>query len=217
VSELFFGPPERFGPLPFEPQSLDREMLEPELTAHLWDAFSSAMLQQYPQAQWYAEKLAVPIQPLVDAKIPMKVVDCVRDPRDVLVSIRSFSRATASSGFGQVDDESADKYVDRFVETVAACLDDIAATPSDVDHLALRYEDFARDIPSCAAQLETWLDVELDPGFVEHAVAEIPAHRTSESVDASIGRWRRELPTWEADKIWAALGPRLEIYGYTES
>jgi hypothetical protein len=111
----------------------------------------------------------------------------------VLVSIRAFSKSKLTAGFGQINGEDEDAYVDRFIATVGSCLDDIAATPPAVDHITLRYEDFSRDMNACAAQLGSWLDVELDADFVDQAAEYIPAHRTTRSIEESIGRWRHEL------------------------
>ena len=216
VTELFFGTDERFGPLPFVPESVDRKDIEPAVLAALWSAFSSGFLAKQPGARWYAEKLAVPFQPLVDAGIPLRVIDCVRDPRDILVSIRAFTDATGVAGFGRRVDDTEGEYLERFVGAVAARLEEMAATPAGVDRITLRYEDFARDLRSCAHRLEQWLDVAFDPLAVEQARDTMSHHRTTPSVDASIDRWVNELPREQADQIWAALGSRLEPYGYTE-
>jgi hypothetical protein len=140
-TELFFGETERFGPLPFEPESLQLDDLRPRLLAHLWSACSEAILDQQPTARWYAEKLAVPHRPLVEAGIPLRLIDCVRDPRDVLVSIRAFTASTGFDGFGRRPGEPEEQYVVRFIADFAQCLDDMAGTSPSVDRITLRYED----------------------------------------------------------------------------
>jgi hypothetical protein len=214
VTELFFGADDRFGPLPFEPQSLDRGEIEPDVVAALWSTFSTGFRRRNPNARWYAEKLAVPIEAVVAAGIPLKVIDCVRDPRDMLVSIRAFVAATGVDGFGQRPGDSDDDYLSRFIDVVARGLDDIASTPPDVDRMTLRYEDLARDVEGWSDRLAGWLGIALDPGAATHASTESADHRTSPSVEASIDRWTRELPEDQAVRIWSALGSRLEVLGY---
>jgi hypothetical protein len=216
VTELFFGADERFGPLPFAPESIDRHDIEPAVLAALWSAFSTGLLAKQPDARWYAEKLAVPVQPLVDAGISLRVIDCVRDPRDILVSIRAFTAATGVEGFGRRVGDTERAYLERFVGSVADRLYEMDATPAGVDRITLRYEDFARDLASCARRLEQWLDLEFDPLIVEQAHDTMSHHRTAPSVDASIDRWVNELSREQADRIWTVLGSRLEAYGYTE-
>ena len=215
VTELFFGEARRFGPLPFEPESLELGDLEQRALAHLWSACSEAMLDWQPSARWYAEKLAVPAQPIVDAGIPLRLIDCVRDPRDVLVSIRAFTAATGVDGFGRRAAEPEAEYLPRFITAFAQQLDDLAATPPSVNRITLRYEDFATDPDTTADRLGEWLGLTLDPGVATRSRREFPHHLTTPSVEASIGRWRRGLAAREADTIWEGLGSRLEPYGYT--
>jgi hypothetical protein len=211
---MFFGDARRFGPLPFEPASLDLGDLERRALAHLWSACSEAMLEKDPSARWYAEKLAVPAQPIIDAGVPLRLIDCVRDPRDVLVSIRAFTAAAGMDGFGRRPDEPESQYLERFIAAFAGRLDEMAATAPEVERISLRYEDFAGDPSGTAERLGAWLGVTLDPEIAKQSRMEIPHHLTTDSVEASIGRWKRELAPHEADAIWEGLGPRLEPYGY---
>jgi hypothetical protein len=217
VTELFFGEEGRFGPLPFEPESLDRADLERRVRSQLWTAFGASLLARQPGARWYAEKLAVPAALVVDAGIPLRLIDVVRDPRDVLVSIRAFTAATGVDGFGRRPGEPEADYLPRFVTSFADHLDEMAGTPSSIDRVTLRYETFVLDPDGTASRLGEWLGVTLDPHVFARSRAEIAHHLTSDSVDQSIGRWRGELAGDEADLIWDALGTRLEPLGYTRS
>jgi hypothetical protein len=175
------------------------------------------MLDQQPSARWYAEKLAVPVPTIVEAGIPLHLIDLVRDPRDVLASIRAFTGATRVDGFGRRPGEPEAQYLDRFVRSCAQRLDEMAAPLDGVARLALRYEDVVRDPAGTAETLGRWLDLELDPSVFEQSRTEIAQHLTTDSVEASIGRWTRSLDTAEADAIWDALADRLEPWGYTRS
>jgi hypothetical protein len=51
---------------------------------HIWSAWSEGARSGQPALRWYAEKLAVDIRQIDEASIPLRVIDLVRDPRDVL-------------------------------------------------------------------------------------------------------------------------------------
>ena len=125
ITEVLFDPAGRFGPIPFRPGLLDLRELETRVRAHLWAACSEAILTRQPTACWYAEKVAVPCGPLLDAGIPMRIIDCVRDPRDVLASIRAFTTVPGVDGFGRRPGEPEAAYLPRFVARFAERLDEI--------------------------------------------------------------------------------------------
>src|SRR4029077_15017140 len=135
--------------------------------------------ERNPSARWYAEKLAVPAQPLLDADIPLRLIDCLRDPRDVLVSIRAFTAATGVDGFGRRPGEPESRYLPRFVEAFARGLDELTATPPSVDRTIVRYEDVIQDISWLADRLGCWLDVPLDPHVAIRSRTENPHHLTT--------------------------------------
>ena len=199
------------------PSRLELGDLERRALRHLWSACSEAMLERQPSARWYTEKLAVPAPPIIDAGISLRLIDCVRDPRDVLSSIRAFTAATGMDGFGRRPGEPEAQFLPRFIDGFAQQLDGMAATPASVDRITLRYEDFAVDPVATAARLGEWLELPLDPGVATRSRREFPAHLTTDSVEESIGRWRQELSSSDADAIWEGLGSRLEPYGYTRS
>ena len=216
ISELLFGGSGRFGPLPFSPQILDRSELEPLVLAHLWSAFSESITAHVSEVRLYAEKLASPVGRVIDAGIPLRVVDCLRDPRDILASIRAFSSSINTMGFGQIAGENDDQYLVRFIDVVSACLNEMAATPSTVSRIVVRYEDFVSDTSRCAERLGNWIGVDLDSEVINRPEDELRRHMTSPSPKASIGRWRSDLRPGEADRIWEALGELLAPYGYRE-
>lgn len=216
VTALFFGEPEAFGPLPFDPQSLDRRELGGSILRQLWEAFSSSIHAKDASVRLYAEKLAVPAEPLLDAGIPLRIVDCIRDPRDVLASIRAFTAKTGVDGFGRRDNESESEYLPRYVERFGEKLDEMAHTPDGVNRVVIRYEDLVGDLPTVTATLGRWLGLEFDPSVAERSSSEHPEHVTSDSVADSVGRWSRDLTSEEAEYIWAALGSKLIAHGYSK-
>jgi hypothetical protein len=211
VTELLFGTSDRTGPLPWQVEALSVETLGPRVLHALWGACSAGFRERAPSSRWYAEKLACPVEPIAAAEIPLRVVDVVRDPRDVVASMSAFGDRSGPWGFGRAPGETHDEWIAGLVRTFAARIDTMLA-PSAGSTL-LRYEDFAVNLHATADLLGEMLDVHLD---ADAALAQRHEnHMTTRSAEESIGRWRRDLAPDLADAIWSTLGPRLEILGYT--
>ncbi|HUC33212.1 MAG TPA: sulfotransferase [Ilumatobacteraceae bacterium] len=212
VTEMLFGPDGRGGPLPWEATSLSTGRLGPRALHGLWDACSAGFVDQTPDARWYAEKLACPVDAVVDAGIEVHVIDIVRDPRDMVASMIAFGERSGPWGFGRSPQQSDADWIAGLVATLGQRLDEVSG-PSTVPTLLLRYEDFATDLHGTARLLEAAFGVTLDPDAV---LAQRPDHHvTTASVGVSIGRWRSDLPPDVSDALWSALADRLEPLGYT--
>src|SRR5262245_47968647 len=212
VTEMLFGPPDRGGPLPWDATSLSVGALGPRSLRALWAACSVGFRERSPQGRWYAEKLACPVEPVIEAGIPLQVLDVVRDPRDVVASMIAFGERSGPWGFGRTPGESAEPWIASLIGTFADRIDTMLA-PADAPTLLLRYEDFATDLDAAAETLGSRLGLDLDAHAVVRGRPE--QHVTSASVEESIGRWRRDLPGDIADTIWSRLGDRLEAVGYS--
>jgi hypothetical protein len=213
LTPFFFGAQPAWGPVPFESDVVDVTGLTAPLLRGMWTTFSDAVRVRHPAVRWYAEKLALPVEPFLEAGIELRIVDLLRDPRDMLASILAFT-ATGIDGFDDPHAGTVDEYVDRFVATLHEGLDRMDATPPDVDRVVVTYEDLATDLAGVAARLGRWLGVELDAGAVLGQRPAYAHHMTTDSVDASIGRWRTDLDGATAARVAAALGPRLVAHGY---
>jgi hypothetical protein len=214
VTDMLFGPPNRGGPLPWEATSLSVATLGTRALRGLWGACSTGFRERAPQGRWYAEKLACPVEPVIEAGIPLQVLDVVRDPRDVVASMIAFAERSGAWGFGRTPGESEDQWIATLIDTFVERIDTMIA-PAAVPTLMLRYEDFAVDLEAAAMMIGPKLGLDLDADAVLRARPE--HHVTSASVEESIGRWRRDLPAAMADTISSRLGPRLEALGYSSA
>jgi len=212
VTPFFFGDQPTWGPVPFTTEVLDVGTLTSPLLRSMWAAWSEQARVARPTARFYAEKLAVPIEPLLAAHLDLRLIDLVRDPRDILASIRSFT-ARGTDGFRRRAGQSEAEYLTGFVERTVERVGLLHATPSTVDQLVLRYEDLAGDVEAAAVRIGRWLGLELDPATVL-AQPDPKRHRTTPSVAESIGRWRRDLSAEEAATIAAALRVPMAQFGY---
>ncbi len=187
----FFFERDGAGPIPWSPTSLDRASFGLRSIDALWAACGDSLRARNPRATWYAEKIAFDLTDLDASNIEYRTIDLVRDPRDCLASIRAFTAATGVDGLDGAANLGDDEYVERFVAATRARLEEIAG-PRD-DRIVMRYEDFATDLAATASHLGHWLDEPFDAAAVEARRADLAHHRTTESVAASIGRWRRDL------------------------
>lgn len=194
VTDFFFGAQPSWVPMPFASDAVDVQGWRPLLLRAMWASASEALLAVRPEAKWYAEKLAVDDAPLRQAGIEVLRIDLVRDPRDILASRRAF---LAGGTEGWTRDAEA------FAEELMTRLDELDADPPD---LRLRYEDVARDLTVTARALSERIRVELRPDLVDRPVR----HVTTASIEASIGRWRRDLTEAET----ATVDPVVRRLGY---
>ncbi|MEO1062440.1 MAG: hypothetical protein AAFZ07_13570 [Actinomycetota bacterium] len=116
VTPFFFGPEPLWGPIPFETEVVELTALRRSLLRQMWVAWSGQARAARPAAELYAEKLAVDVRELVDAGLPVRAIDLVRDPRDVLASIRSFTDRGVD-GFGREGVVDEQEYLHRFLAT----------------------------------------------------------------------------------------------------
>jgi hypothetical protein len=199
--------------VPFASDVVDVSRLGPPLLRSMWEAWTGQALAGRPDARYYAEKIAIPIDPIVAAGIGLRVIDLVRDPRDILASIRAFT-ARGIDGFQRRSGQTEDEYAGGFVDRLERQLSTMSDTPAGVDRIILRYEDLVGDLRSAADRIGRWLGVRLDAAAVLRQREHYRHHMTTASTDESIGRWRRDLDPAEAERIAAALGPTLRPFGY---
>jgi hypothetical protein len=212
VTPFFFSSPPEWGPVPFTSDVVDVGRLQIPLLRSMWAAWSDEALARHSGACYYAEKLAVPIQALVEAGIDLRVIDLLRDPRDVLASIRHFTSG-GIDGFNRRSDQSEDDYLDDFIARTERHVESVHRT-HDVDRIVVRYEDLAADLAGASSRIGRWLDIRFDAQVVLDRRHAYRHHMTTGSVHESIGRWRRDLRPAEAEKIARAVGPLFQPFGY---
>lgn len=196
VTDFFFGEEPSWGPLPFASDALEVDAWRPALLRAMWSSASEAMLAVRPGATWYAEKLAVDEASLLDAGVEVVRVDLVRDPRDILASRRAFQAG------------GTERWARDAGGVCAELMSRIDELDRDPPEIRLRYEDLAADLDGTAEMLAEHLGVELRAEAVER----VEHHVTTTSLEASIGRWHRDLTSAEAD----ALAPVVRRLGYAD-
>jgi hypothetical protein len=145
---------------------------------------------------------------------PLRLLVLLRDPRDTYASLLAFREATkAELGQRQAADEA--DYFRRFIERQRDRLRWIAGLEESRDTAIVRYEDLVRDLRGVSGRLEGWLGVELDPDSVAGDRRVGWVHRTADSPEKSIGRWRSDVPPDVTDAIARDLAPELSALRFS--
>ncbi len=212
MGEIVYSEDPNLPPLPFPPEIVERHDLAREALSGLWSAFSRALFAR-GGARLYAEKFWGDVARLRAAGIDPYVVDLVRDPRDVVASVRAFNTKTGVPRFGR---ERAGDDAARLVTLVAGMAFRLRELTSATGErrILVRYEDLVQDLGSSSAAIGDVLGVDLDPRAVVAAESEMSRHITAPSVAASVGRWRSDLAEHEVAAIERRLGRAMESLGY---
>jgi hypothetical protein len=172
-------------------------------------------------ARYFVEKYNPGINPRVALELypDARELILVRDFRDMYSSIRAFNLKRGYTAFGRSDAHTEEGYLAHLAGGAARLLADWKARSLRA-HL-VRYEDL---VAAPAATLEgicAALGIAADPATVARAVeaaakeSEWTAlHKTSDSTEASVGRWRTELPMELQEAATDAFREPLEAFGY---
>ncbi len=130
----------------------------------------------------------------------MREVVIVRDPRDVLCSHVAYF------------DSSQDK---AFLQLSHSC-SQLTAIKAEAgpDVCIIRYEDMVRGDAATFARLGAFLRAEIGPVRKEAGERMFAQHATSFSPEASIGRWRTDLPGSLQMQCAQTWGGFLQLFGY---
>lgn len=216
MAELLEGSPYHIGPLPFSPRSVQLNDFTARLTLHLWAAFSESVVSQARNGQrYYAEKAwGDSVEMLTSGGIRVRLVNLVRDPRDVVASIRAFDKKRGYYGFGRQRGQSDAEYFATLVERMVHSLDRMHRRARRHDHLWIRYEDLVRDRALATDRLSRWLGVDLQAEAGEPRGREYHRHSTTQDPADSVGRWHDALTSDEVSQIDRALGESMRRFGY---
>lgn len=217
MQAFVYGNPAIVSGLPFHTRELDRAALKRATLTGVWQAFSDVAREATtPSPRLYAEKFWGDLTPVIEAGLEPIVIDLVRDPRDILCSIRAFRDKLGRDVFERSPSEGARQQLARSVAGMRFRLASFAEQ-LPVPQILLRYEDLVGDLPLQAARLGDLLEVELDPGAAAQLTAEAARHMTSSTVKSSVGRWREDLSAADIQFIESQLGDRMVELGYPPS
>jgi Sulfotransferase family len=177
-----------------------------------------ALSQSVAGARRFAEKLYPSLLADVLAEVDGSTVELisVRDPRDMLCSLSGMSWWRKHSRGGGSE-------LGARLPALAAQLKRVVERRRRRGERAhvVRYEDLAARPHEALESILAFAGLDAAPAtigrMVEHGFADIPeyrAHRTTDSVEASVGRWRRELEPSLQELCADAFGEALVEFGY---
>jgi hypothetical protein len=213
------------GPLPWDLPGISGSCLAERSFGALWDCFAEEVVAAHgigigsqrgtsARGKYWAEKAAFPWLDPVRPGRPVRVIQVVRDPRDVWVSANAFN--PRMRGLGRLPAETDWDYLHRFARNARRALSEHIRSDRGAESAVVRYEDLVADPWSECRRLGAWLGISLDPRALEELARSHAEHLTSSSPLASIGRWREELGRNEAAVIWDVAGDVMSCLGYEE-
>jgi sulfotransferase family protein len=143
----------------------------------------------------------------------------VRDFRDMIASMRAYNERKAFGDFGRRVAESEAEWVTNLRRGVVALRD--AWRERGEPGALVRYEDLVLQPENALPPILAYLGLDAAPETVARLIAaaapDAPAlqgHATAASPQASIGRWRQDLPPDLRTSVEETFGELLEEFGY---
>jgi hypothetical protein len=136
----------------------------------------------------------------------------------MVASIFAFNRKWDSRAFGRSEDTDDRQHV-KALTGITNSLVRSWRERLERAHL-VRYEDLVLEPEETIVRLLEYLELDSSPALrrrIGAAAAKRTAHGTSASPEASIGRWRRELPPQLQEDCEEAFGEAMELFGYSDS
>jgi hypothetical protein len=183
-----------------------------------YDALSRA--EEKPEALFYAEKFQPDHLPRIARELDprAKEVILVRDFRDLICSALAFNAKRGTVDFGRELVSSDEDYV-RYIGLHARRLVQAWQSRQATSHL-VRYEELATRPHETLGGLLAYVGVDGGAEMIDRLVRvafenpDLDQHRTTASIEESIGRWRRELPRRLRRVVKEELEPPLAELGY---
>jgi hypothetical protein len=195
-----------------------------------------ARTQVQPDAVYFAEKHMWPdhLPRLMRELYPeAREVFLVRDFRDMALSILSFDRRRGFPGFRRPEGLTDIEYVHGVLREMTLGLTAAWRERREGAHL-LRYEDLVAEPGGSLTALFAYLGLDALPATVERVIAhgaapaldlpgasfepsDLEGHRTTPSLEASIGRFRTEADREFLAATEEAFGEALREFGYSEA
>jgi hypothetical protein len=179
-----------------------------------------AASQGKTEARFFVEKFQPDHVPRIarDLYPGAKEIFLVRDFRDLLCSVLAFNEKRGTLDFGRERYDSDEAYV-GWVGLGAESLVNAWKARRATSHL-VRYEDLATRPAETMEGVLAYLGVDRSAELVEELIREamehpeVESHRTTLTVGASVGRWRRELPPSLREVVSDSLNGVLAELGY---
>jgi hypothetical protein len=183
------------------------------LPAIIGQGFKEAILRYYDLARIRSKKIrtryiAEKIHPDMTSRLvprflfgAVKEIVLIRDPRDLLCSFESYWKFSG----------------DLAIESIANTMDAMAAIRQEQrdDLIVVKFEDLVLQTTTTLGQIASFLEVDggLDSNILNDAFR-FKGHGTTESPEASIGRWKRDLKESQIEQCLPKFAGYLKTFDY---
>ena len=199
--------------------AFDKNSLADRCFTSLWTEFSIAMRETQGIAMdtpaLYAEKVPNQVAERANALLKAKNLFLLRDPRDEMVSIKSFNDKRGFNSFGWHVGDTDISYAHKICRDRRKFLQNLMAFDANERRMYIRYEDLILDGNTQTDRLSRWLDQSLSFKRATSNKQIQEKHMTSGTPSASVGRWKKELSSDVQQIFSKELGTELSGLGYT--
>lgn len=217
---LFQGKHRMVGCLPYgQTPSLDVGKLSRQAFVSVWKDFSNQMRDSAgigrSETAYYAEKIPPYLAEPANELLKARNIFLLRDPRDELVSIKSFNLKRGFNSFGWQDSDTDESYALKMCRNRRAFMRSMLDFDTNRRRIFVRYEDLIMKQSEEVDRLSEWLGLPLSTDEMSRNTSIQAVHMTSADGSSSVERWRSELSD-DARQIFSdKLGAELEGLGYT--
>ena len=187
------------GPIPFDTKNLiRRNKLGIEVFKSNWASFSNYVKDKLSNDMslplFYAEKTPNLVAKYLDnCSIKYKKIHLLRDPRDAMLSMKSFNEKRGTYRFGWREGDDDLSFAKRYVQRIKSRMSHIAELlkhGTDPNEVIIRYEDLVCQPSSTLKYMSEFFDTKFD--FIEDSEL-LQRHSTSASPRDSVLRWKKEM------------------------
>lgn len=215
---MFQGKTGTIGSLPYGLiRALDTDSLRHQTFVALWQAFSDNLRQQNgiaPGPAYYAEKAPDPVAEYSITHLDARSIHLLRDPRDEMISIKSFNFKRGFNSFGWQDWDTDTTFATRLCKNRQKFMQ-LMMTSETTDHaIHVRYEDLILNGKREVARLSDWLGVSMNIKSAMKNKDIKNRHMTAKDPASTVARWKTEMDE-SVQAIFAEnLGRELTSLGY---
>ncbi len=207
------------GSLPYGvTNAIDKEKLAQYTFVSMWEQFSKSMLEtaraEHGGEYFYAEKVPAECADYANEYLKGRNIFLLRDPRDEMVSIKSFNEKRGFSSFGWTDKDTDISYAKKMCKNRRFFMQHMYKAQDSKRRINIRYEDLISKGQQEVERLSDWAGVEMsfDKAMSNNEIRN--RHMTSKDSASSVERWRSELSDEVQGIFSRELGEELTNLGY---
>ncbi len=217
---LFEGKQRMVGCLPYgQTPSLNVEELSRNAFVSIWNDFSIQMREsagiERDETAYYAEKVPLYLAEPANDLLKAKNIFLLRDPRDEMMSIKSFNVKRGFNSFGWMENDTDESYALKMCSNRRAFMRNMLEFETNPRRIFVRYEDLIMKQGEEVRRLSDWLGLPFSAEGLAKNTRIQAMHMTSPDGSSSVERWRSELSDSAKQIFSDKLGIELEGLGYT--